>query len=209
MKTPEKDSASAKAWWWAWVHVFENRGRSVQVDHRLNVEWSRKRAGGASCQGSCQFSRRHKSICVCDSIRTCISTAVSHLLNTQLWSGPSLLQPSMHIHGSSTVSQDTGLRPKDTDSKKCVPDPLGRWNNYNVNKLKLSWDLEEEEEDEKEEEGCEGSSVVTEGPLQMQRNCRGSAVAFVLLLEYHILFMLIPCMCLFIFWLNPQRIYGI
>lgn len=149
------------------------------------------------------------SVSVTPSAHASPPLSLSHLLNTQLWSGPSLLQPSMHIHGSSTVSQDTGLRPKDTDSKKCVPDPLGRWNNYNVNKLKLSWDLEEEEEDEKEEEGCEGSSVVTEGPLQMQRNCRGSAVAFVLLLEYHILFMLIPCMCLFIFWLNPQRIYGI
>lgn len=59
--------------------------------------------------------------------------------------------------------------------------------------------MEKEEEDGKEEEGCEGRLVMTEGPLQVQRNCRGSAAAFVLLLEYHILFMLIPCMYLFIF----------
>lgn len=191
--------------------VWEQRQVSAGGSERLNVEWSRKRVGGASCQGPCQFSRHHKS-------RLC------------LW-----LHPHMHLHHHLsliywTVSCDLdlpsfnlpctfmdllpyprpGLRPEDTDSKKYVPDLLGGWNNYSVNKLKLSWDLEEEEEeDEKEEEGCEGSSVVTEGPLQVQRNCRGSAVAFILLLEYRILFMLIPCMCLFIFWLNPQRIYGI
>ena len=71
----------------------------------------------------------------------------------------------MNIHGSSTISQVIGLRPEDINSKKYVPDLLGVWNNYNINKLKLSWDLEKEEEDGEEEEGYEGRLVGTERPL--------------------------------------------